>query len=576
MAATLETTKPSTKAGGCGPVRPSKTSKRRAVVLVLVHLAVLVHVAHWKINGTTLTPLEPSESMQTLELGYVNAGFLLFTGAILLTMVIGRFFCGWACHVVAYQDACAWILGKLKLRPKPVRSRLLVWVPIGAAFYMFAWPTVYRFTMNLAGADFPWPTWVLHLTTDDLWRTFPGPVVSILTLLWVGALAVWFLGAKGFCTYGCPYGAVFGIAEKVSPVRIRVTDACEGCGHCTAVCTSNVRVHEEVKLFKMVVDSGCMKCLDCVSVCPKDALYFGAGPIPSPSEVRHVRPERRWDYTWPEECALAVLFFAAFWSFRGLFHAVPFLFALAIGTTFAWLAMTAWRVMRGKGGSWNGWRLSEADGKPTRAGRNFTLIAVAAAGLTAQAGWLQWNLRDGLALKAQVAAAPAEAHSVPAWKSDLASARATLDRVAAWSWAPDAQLDVDRADLALLGGDLTGAETLFRKALAAGEDGPYVLARLGDVEAARGKTDAAEKAYNDALAAGSGDLSLWTKLADIAMSRGDTKTAAGYLEQFVKGNPAAMPIRDGLVTLYEMLGDKAAAEVHRRAIREAASRPTHK
>jgi DUF971 family protein len=174
MTATTEAPKAAGKAAACGPIRPSKASKRRLVALILVHVAVLVHVAHWKIAGTTLTPLEPSESMQTLELGYVNAGFLLFVGAILLTMVVGRFFCGWACHVVAYQDACAWILGKLKLKPKPVRSRLLVSVPLGAAFYMFAWPTVYRFTMNLAGADFPWPKWVLHLTTDDLWRTFPG------------------------------------------------------------------------------------------------------------------------------------------------------------------------------------------------------------------------------------------------------------------------------------------------------------------------------------------------------------------------------------------------------------------
>lgn len=576
MTATTEAPKAAGKAAACGPIRPSKASKRRLVALILVHVAVLVHVAHWKIAGTTLTPLEPSESMQTLELGYVNAGFLLFVGAILLTMVVGRFFCGWACHVVAYQDACAWILGKLKLKPKPVRSRLLVWVPLGAAFYMFAWPTVYRFTMNLAGADFPWPKWVLHLTTDDLWRTFPGPIISVLTLLWVGALAVWFLGAKGFCTYGCPYGAVFGIAEKTSPIRIRVTDACEGCGHCTAVCTSNVRVHEEVNLFKMVVDSGCMKCLDCVSVCPKDALYLGAGPLPSPSVVRHVRPERRWDYTWPEEIGLALLFFAAFWAWRGLYHAIPFLFALGIGTTFAWLATTAWRIARGRAGAWNGWRLNAADGSPSRAGRNFVLVAVAASALTAHAAFLQWNLRDGLALKAQVVGAPAAAHEVPAWKADHRSATEILGRVAAWSLAPDPKLDVDRADLALVGGDLAGAEALFRKAADAGEDTPYVKARLGDVEAARGKPDAADAAYASALAAGSGDLALWTKRADIAMSRGDTKAAAAHLENFVKGNPAAMPIRDALVTLYEMLGDKAAADVHRAAIRDAASRPAHK
>src|SRR5262249_15153974 len=120
----------------CSEPRLSRRAKWRALVLVLVHVAVIAHVVHWKVTGRTLSPLEPSESMQTLEEGLLNAGFVLFTIAILATLVAGRFFCGWACHLVAYQDLCAWILKRLKLRPKPLRSRLLVFVPLGAAFYM--------------------------------------------------------------------------------------------------------------------------------------------------------------------------------------------------------------------------------------------------------------------------------------------------------------------------------------------------------------------------------------------------------------------------------------------------------
>jgi polyferredoxin len=240
-----------------GTPRPSQRSRARALVLVLVHAAILIHVAHWKVTGATWTPMEPSEAMQTLELGYVNAGFLLFAAATLATLVLGRFFCGWACHVVAYQDLCAWLLKKVGLRPRPVRSRLLVFVPLGAALYMFVWPQVARL---LEGRAFP--GFELHLTTTDLWATFPGPWVATLTLLVDGFLVVWLLGAKGFCTYGCPYGAVFGLADRASRGRIRVTDACQGCGHCTATCTSNVEVHAEVARYGQVVDTGCMKCLD--------------------------------------------------------------------------------------------------------------------------------------------------------------------------------------------------------------------------------------------------------------------------------------------------------------------------
>ena len=48
------------------------------------------------------------------------------------------------------------------------------------------------------------------------WATFPGWIVGALTFLVCGFVAVYFLGAKGFCTYACPYGAVFSCADKVS------------------------------------------------------------------------------------------------------------------------------------------------------------------------------------------------------------------------------------------------------------------------------------------------------------------------------------------------------------------------
>ena len=63
--------------------------------------------------------------------------------AILATLVFGRFVCGWGCHVLALQDFCAWLLKKMGVTPKPFRSRLLVFVPLLAALYMFVWPTVH-------------------------------------------------------------------------------------------------------------------------------------------------------------------------------------------------------------------------------------------------------------------------------------------------------------------------------------------------------------------------------------------------------------------------------------------------
>jgi ferredoxin-type protein NapH len=341
--------------------------RRRFWVLVAVHLLIGAHIAHWLLTGSSLTPMEPSEAKQTIEEGKINAGFVLFLVLIASTLVVGRFFCGWACHVVALQDLAAHWLGKLGLKPRPLRSRLLVLAPWVVAGHMFVWPSVRHWFDQPKLPDVPW---VWHFHTEELWATFPGPLMAVLTFAVVGFLIVWWLGAKGFCTHGCPYGAFFALADRVAPVRIKVTDACDACGHCTSVCTSNVRVHEEVKRHGQIVDPGCMKCLDCVSVCPKDALYVGFA-LPKPFAASQQRIQARADFRWPEEIALAVLAFgSAEFSFRGAwFHeGVPLLLAVGLGVITAVFGVLWWRLLRRPEVTFQHTVLKQA-GRTTRAGR---------------------------------------------------------------------------------------------------------------------------------------------------------------------------------------------------------------
>ena len=114
----------------CGPRRPSRRSRWRALSLVLVYVAAAIHIAQWKLTGKTLSPVEPSEAMQTLGVqALVNAGFVLFVLLILSTLVFGRFFCGWGCHIVALQDMCTWLLRKAGIPSKPFRSRRAAAMP---------------------------------------------------------------------------------------------------------------------------------------------------------------------------------------------------------------------------------------------------------------------------------------------------------------------------------------------------------------------------------------------------------------------------------------------------------------
>lgn len=353
--------------------RKVRMGRRRAFVLILVHVLILIHVAQWLLSGMndgireTISPIEPSESMYTLEGGYVNAGFIFFVLAILSTLIFGRFFCGWGCHVVALQDLCSHWMKKIGVHPKPFRARLLVFAPMCLAIYMFVWPTVLRLSFTAFERFAPqvgitrndWPSWLPpvsqlagfsnHLIVEDFWRTFPPWYVAIPFLFVCGFAMVYFLGSKGFCTYGCPYGGLFGPADLVSIGKIKVNDNCNGCGHCTAVCTSNVRVHQEVRDYGKVIDPGCMKCLDCVSVCPNDALSFGIaaptiftkGRTEAAKKKKTQRPP--YDLTWGQEFIVTLLALLLFMSFRGMFNSVPMLMAVAMGVI---VAFSAWKLGR--------------------------------------------------------------------------------------------------------------------------------------------------------------------------------------------------------------------------------------
>ena len=374
-------------AAGHRPAPASRMSRKRFTVLLVVQALMIVHVLHWLWADTTLAPIEPSESMETVKDGVITVGTIFFALALGSTAILGRWFCGWGCHVVLLQDACSALLARLGIRPRPFRSRVLLWLPFLLALYMFVWPVVYRFALApILQPDLTWPGFSMKLVTDDFWGTFPGWAVGIPFLLVCGALTVVFLGNKGYCTYACPYGGFFAPLDRFARARIRVSDACDQCGHCTAVCTSNVRVHEEVRDFKMVVDSGCMKCMDCVSACPKQALSFGFGPGPGQSVPAAAR---LFDLSVADEIFIAIV---AGVSFVAAYSLLPLLFASGLAACLTWFVWTGWCVLASRDASALGVVLRQA-GRVRAAGAMAVVVAAGALGVvlpTAAAGVAAW------------------------------------------------------------------------------------------------------------------------------------------------------------------------------------------
>jgi len=497
-------------------------TKKRAASLLLVYVLVLAHIIHWRLSGKTLAPLEFNEARLTLEVGIVTAGFLFMAVAFASTAIFGRFFCSWGCHILALEDGCSWLLDKLGLRPKPIRSKLLAWIPIGLVGYLFLWPVGRRaavsfwpgaadwlgtppeFAARIASETESWGSFV----TTDLWRNLPGPGISILTFAVCGFAVVFLVGSRSFCRYACPYGAVFAFADKFAKGRIVSSGGCVGCGKCTDNCRSDVQVIEEINEFGKVVDPACLKCLDCVTGCPSNALAYGFTTSAHQTKDAGSSLKKEKDFNRREEAALVAIFAVALTVFIGLpeglvpwagplYGKLSLFLSVTLAVITALVTLHLWRVARGGTPIF-------ANADETPRGASFASMSFASLWLlfVAHSGLVQYHTFQGVQVTEhlrglRVAGLVQDVSVLERLNSDT---RAALDKGEEHlQWAedlglfPDERLHRQRAWLALTRGDAETAEEHLRTAISLEPRFARPHFQLGRLLAARGEAkEAAE------------------------------------------------------------------------------------
>ncbi len=450
------------EAGSAQPKRSDSAGRRRtrwrAGILIAVQLLMVAHYVHWKLAGKTLAPLELNEVMHTIELGVITAGFLFMAAAFLATVAFGRFFCGWGCHILALQDLCAAGLRRIGLKPRPIRSRLLLAVAPLTALYMFVWPTVARlivqaypatesvlgsrpeFRLRVLGDGEGWASFV----TSDYARNLPGPVIAILTFVVAGFVIVWLLGSRSFCGNICPYGVLFRVADGLSPGRIAIQGDCLGCNACTRTCSSGIQVREEVNTFGRVVDPRCLKDMDCVDVCSGRVLRWKFTKPAFFQGWRRGRSRIPWDLTLREEVLAGFLVLASLAVYRGLYRVVPFFLTLALGASTAAAVVLALRS----------WRKGQV-----RTHRGRVAAAVLAVGLLIYHAPVRWHEFMGDRIVHRI-----RSREGPDDRGDLLALIGHLEARERWGWVHPPDIDVSLSDaLRRLGRHVAAAEVMERR-----------------------------------------------------------------------------------------------------------------
>ncbi|MBL7893432.1 MAG: tetratricopeptide repeat protein [Bacteroidia bacterium] len=476
---------------------------RRFVVLGSVHLLIGIHIAHWKITGRSLAPLELNEVAYTLHQGMITAGFIFMGVALVSTLIAGRFFCSWGCHILALQDLSAWLLLKINIHPKPIRSRVLAWAPILAMFNLFIYPLAKRLKEGKGWPDF-------HIVTDlqgwssfvsnNLWRNLPGPGITFITLVVCGFFIVYILGTRSFCHYACPYGALFSAADRLAPGRIILSGNCTQCGLCTAKCQSDIVVHEEIGRYKKVVSSACLKDLDCISACPEQAISFGYTQPPLFNKREKIK--REYSFTRVEDFTMGGLFLINLYIFRGLYEIIPFLLAIAISTIFAYCFIFEYRLITEKSTRFFSAICLKSKGKYTFAGKVVLLFGLIILFFVLHSAFIRWHSDSGvqqyLSVKTYVENSTTEHLPTPITRK-ASEALVHFEKISKWGLYTPASIHRQLASLYNLEKNYSLAVNHLNEVLVQSPEDIEALFRLGNSYTRWGKREDANKTFRDLI-----------------------------------------------------------------------------
>ena len=196
-------------------------------------------------------------------------------------LLVGRFICGWLCLFGLIQELLYKIpTPKIKV-PKKLDRVLRYLKYVMLAVFVFGLPFFYRTELGIGlpfFCEYICPVGTLEggIPLVLLDKTMRGALGLLFT--WKFALMLLCVLSsvvvyRPFCKYVCPLGAFYALFQKVSVMRMRFDeDKCVSCGLCAKTCKMGVNPVLNPN------STECIRCSECVHVCPKQALSFGVGP----------------------------------------------------------------------------------------------------------------------------------------------------------------------------------------------------------------------------------------------------------------------------------------------------------
>ncbi len=230
----------------------------------------------------------------------VAKAFVLSLITVVLTVFLGRVFCGWVCPLGTLHN----LVGSIRRKPPAgmyehwfhvkyyiliatLASALFTLQPVGImdplsllirSFSVSIFPLFNYTIRSIFDTIYSANPLDVAVATEPLYAVMKKTVLTFeqsfynqsvfIGLLFGAILALNFVEKRFWCKYLCPLGALLGIVSRYSFLKLSVSEGCTSCSECATVCQGNAQPHVKDHWRS----SECLVCKNCDDICPQNAV----------------------------------------------------------------------------------------------------------------------------------------------------------------------------------------------------------------------------------------------------------------------------------------------------------------